>query len=135
MQDNSIPAGEDHRSEPRKKPNRSEKADPDDWRLLYMAPGDLESMRNGQMLSSCPPGEYHRRGNYEFPMDLIIDFNKTPLTNKQMIAVSLVYFSGIGKMRASRVMNISHQALNYHLKAAAKKLKKFLARYQEKLNF
>lgn len=101
---------------------------PRDWRLLYMAPGDLEGLRDAKILADSPAGDFFTRGGIEFPPDLNIDINQVSLTSKQMIAISLVYFSRMSKAKAAEVMSISTQSLSYHLKAAAKRLKKSIRR-------
>jgi predicted DNA-binding protein (UPF0251 family) len=44
------------------------------------------------------------------------------LTDRQLMAVSLVFYGGLKKNRAARAMNISSQALTDHLKAGLKKI-------------
>jgi len=44
------------------------------------------------------------------------------LTDKQLIAVSLVFYGNLKKKVAARIMKISSQALTDHLKAGLKKM-------------
>jgi len=44
------------------------------------------------------------------------------LTDKQLMAVSLVFYGGLKKKLAARIMKISSQALSDHVKAGLKKM-------------
>lgn len=105
-----------------------EESGPTDWRLLYMAPGDLEGMRDAKLLADSSAGDFYTREGFEFSADFNIDMNQVSLTGKQMIAVSLVYFSRMSRAKAADAMSISTQSLSYHLKAATKRLKKSIER-------
>jgi predicted DNA-binding protein (UPF0251 family) len=51
-----------------------------------------------------------------------VKLGELDLTDRQLMAVSLVFYGGLKKNRAARAMNISSQALTDHLKAGLKKI-------------
>ena len=55
-----------------------------------------------------------------------MDIGSMGLTDRQMVAVSLVFFGGIKKNLAAKIMKISCQALRGHIKAGLKKMSKML---------
>lgn len=55
-----------------------------------------------------------------------LNLNHLDLTDKQLIAVSLVFYGGLKKMRAARVMKISPQDLTEHIQAGLKKIRRSL---------
>ena len=67
-------------------------------------------------------GEFFRRSGYEHLKTVKFDLDKARLTDKQLTAVSLVFYGGAKKKRAAQAMNITSQALADHLKAALKKI-------------
>jgi predicted DNA-binding protein (UPF0251 family) len=50
------------------------------------------------------------------------------LTDKQLMAVCMVFYGGVKRKRAAQAMNITSQALSDHIKAALKKIGDNLAR-------
>ncbi|MZG30675.1 MAG: DUF134 domain-containing protein [Nitrospinae bacterium] len=48
------------------------------------------------------------------------------LTDRQLMAVSLVFYGGLSKKLAARIMKISSQAISDHIKAALKKISQAL---------
>lgn len=94
-----------------------------DDRLTFAAPEILELMRNTMSESS---GEFGPRREYEHLKQVRFDLGKLDLTDRQLLAVSLVFYGGVAKARAARAMKISSQALTDHLTAALKKIQKAL---------
>jgi len=86
----------------------------------------LEDMVNAGVCGS-PTGDYFRRSGYDHLKTVTIDLEKASLTDKQLTAVSLVFYGGAKKKRAARAMSITSQALTDHLKAALKKIQNSLA--------
>ena len=81
----------------------------------------LEDLVNANGANSTG-GEYFRRAGYEHLKSVIFDLDKADLTDKQLTAVSLVFYGGAKNKLAARAMNITSQALAEHLKAALKKI-------------
>ena len=94
-----------------------------DWDpLIDFYPAEmLEDLANAKSANS-PGGEYFRRSGYDHLKSVKFDLEKAALTDKQLTAVSLVFYGGAKKKRAARAMNISIQALSGHLQAALKKI-------------
>jgi len=93
----------------------------EDRNLRYFAPNQLEYLQSGYR-DECLDGEFFPRKPYDHLKKLRIDLERFALTDKQMIAVSLVFYGGLQKNRAAGVMKISAQAVDEHLKAALKKI-------------
>lgn len=91
----------------------------------FCAPEILEGWVNSGAGSSAP-GEFLPRPGYEHLKTVKIDLERANLTDKQLTAVSLVFYGGARKKRAARAMNITSQALTDHLNAALKKIQKSL---------
>lgn len=67
-------------------------------------------------------GDFFTRDGYSHLKDVHIDLGGLDLTDKQLMAVSLVFYGGLKKNRAARAMQISSQALTDHLNAGLKKI-------------
>ena len=67
-------------------------------------------------------GVYGCMKEYAHLRDRLIDLETVPLTDKQLIAVSLVFYGRVKKKRAAKAMNIASQSIDDHLKAALKKI-------------
>jgi predicted DNA-binding protein (UPF0251 family) len=93
----------------------------EDRNLRYFAPNQLEYLQSG-FRDERGEGEYFPRKQYDYLKKVQIDLERFQLTDKQMIAVSLVFYGGLQKNRAAGVMKISAQAVDEHLKAALKKI-------------
>ena len=89
----------------------------DDLLRFYPA-RDLEALSN----SARKPGEYVCLSEYAHLRERRIDLEAIPLTDKQLMAVSMVFYGGVKKKRAAGAMKISNQALDDHIKAALKKI-------------
>lgn len=92
---------------------------PDDSRLYFSLPEDLEFWLNREDLSD---GGCHPRSEFEYLKEASIDLGEARLTDKQLMAVCMVFYGGVKKKRAAQAMNITSQALSDHVKAALKKI-------------
>ncbi len=93
--------------------------------ILKRCPDDAALHRVNAGLSdvaSLPGSIYFRRSGYEHLKTAQFDLEKANLTDKQLTAISLVFYCGAKKKRAARAMNITSQALSDHLKAGLKKI-------------
>jgi predicted DNA-binding protein (UPF0251 family) len=67
--------------------------------------------------------------DFEYLKEASIDLGEARLTDKQLMAVCMVFYGGVKKKRAAQAMNITSQALSDHVKAALKKIGDDLARF------
>ncbi|PIP73312.1 MAG: hypothetical protein COW89_02905 [Nitrospinae bacterium CG22_combo_CG10-13_8_21_14_all_47_10] len=93
----------------------------EDYHLRFFPPDELEIIRSAQHLGVeyqdyCPQPEFSYLK--EGPLNL----EDMGLTDRQLMAVSLVFYGGIKKKLAARIMKISSQALSDHIKAGLKKM-------------
>jgi predicted DNA-binding protein (UPF0251 family) len=100
---------------------------PDDSRLYFSLPDDLEFWLN-RLAGDAADGNCHPRSEFEYLKEASIDLGEARLTDKQLMAVCMVFFGGFKKKRAAQAMNITSQALSDHVKAALKKIGDDLAR-------
>jgi len=92
-----------------------------DYRLRFFPPDELEIIRNAQNLGAeCR--DYRPRSEFSYLKDGFLNLEDMKLTDKQLMAVSLVFYGGLKKKLAARIMKISSQALSDHLKAGLKKM-------------
>ncbi len=70
---------------------------------------------------------YYLRPEYDHLKDISIDLGQICLTDKQLMAVCMVFYGGVKKKRAAQAMNITSQALSDHIKAALKKIEDNIA--------
>ena len=96
-----------------------------DYHLSYFPPDELEILRNYQGLENNSL-EYKPQGEYSYLKEQAMDIGSMGLTDRQIVAVSLVFFGGLKKNVAAKIMNISCQALRGHIKAALKKMSRIL---------
>ena len=94
-----------------------------DSQLSFNPTEILEQMRNASNQEPAPAGYAPCRG-YEHLKDVKLDLGHLGLTDRQLLAVSLVFFGRVAKARAARAMKISPQSLSEHLQAALKKIQK-----------
>jgi hypothetical protein len=92
-----------------------------DNQLSFNPPEILEQMLNASTQEQAPAGYAPCRG-YEHLKDLKLDLGHLGLTDRQLLAVSLVFFGRVAKARAARAMKISPQSLSEHLQAGLKKI-------------
>ena len=89
--------------------------------LRFYPPRDLETLQSFAAQKS-EAGEYACVSEYAHLRDRRIDLEAIPLTDKQLMAVAMVFYGGVKKKRAAGAMQISNQALDEHIKAALKKI-------------
>lgn len=94
---------------------------PDDSRLYFSLPEDLEFWLN-RGAGDLADGGCHPRSEFEYLKEVSIDLGDARLTDKQLMAVCMVFYGGVKKKRAAQAMNITSQALSDHIKAALKKI-------------
>ena len=100
---------------------------PDDSRLYFSLPDDLEFWLN-RLAGDAAEGSCYPRSEFEYLKEASIDLGEARLTDKQLMAVCMVFYGGVKKKRAAQAMNITSQALSDHVKAALKKIGDDLAR-------
>ena len=98
---------------------------PWDKQLSFASPGVLESL-GSQVASGAAAGDFSPRAQFSHLKAARIDLGGLDLTDRQLLAVSLVFYGGVKKNRAARVMSISSQAVTDHLNAALKKISRSL---------
>ena len=94
-----------------------------DSQLSFNPPEILEQMCNASNQGPAPAGYAYCRG-YEHLQELKLDLGHLDLTDRQLLAVSLVFYGRVAKARAARAMKISPQSLAEHLQAALKKIQR-----------
>jgi predicted DNA-binding protein (UPF0251 family) len=99
---------------------------PDDSRLYFSLPDELEFWLN-RLAGDTSDGSCHPRSEFEYLKEVSIDLGDICLTDKQLMAVCMVFYGGVKKKRAAQAMNITSQALSDHIKAALKKIGNTLA--------
>jgi len=99
---------------------------PDDSRLYFSLPEDLEFHLN-RLADESSDGFCHPSSEFEYLKDASIDLGDICLTDKQLMAVCMVFYGGVKKKRAAQAMKITSQALSDHVKAALKKIGNALA--------
>ena len=92
-----------------------------DYHLRFFPLTELEIIRNAQHFN-VEYDDYHSRGEYSYLKDIALNIEDMGLTDKQLMAVSLVFYGGLKKNLSARIMKISSQALSDHLKAGLKKM-------------
>ncbi len=97
----------------------------DDYRLNFALPDTLDTIVNG-LCRKGQAGDYVPREEYAYLKETHINLEKARLTDKQLMAVSLVFYGGVKKRRASRAMGISSQALTDHIRLALRKIERSL---------
>ncbi len=100
----------------------------EDSRLYFSLPEDLEFWLNRLTGNRSDPG-YHFRAEYDHLKETSIDLGEVRLTDKQLMAVCMVFYGGVKKKRAAQAMNITSQALSGHIKAALKKIEDNIAHH------
>jgi DNA-directed RNA polymerase specialized sigma24 family protein len=92
-----------------------------DRQLSFASPRVLESLGSRGACGE-KSGEFFSRDGYSHLKNMRINLGALDLTDRQLMAVSLVFYGGLKKNRAARAMKISSQALTDHLKAGLKKI-------------
>ncbi len=94
-----------------------------DNHLTFHSPELLEQIQYNSNTESSSEKYFHRR-EYAHLKDLTLDLSKLGLTDRQLLAVSLVFYGRVAKSRAARAMKVSPQSLSEHIQAALKKIQK-----------
>jgi len=97
----------------------------EDYHLRYFPPDELETLRNYQGLQNHSL-EFKSPEEYSYLKEQSMDIGDMGLTDRQIVAVSLVFFGGIKRTLAAKIMKISCQALRGHIKAGLKKMSDIL---------
>lgn len=92
-----------------------------DQQLSFASHDVLETL-GSQVAGGASVGDFSPRDQYSHLKKGAIDLGSLDLTDRQLMAVSLVFYGGVKKKRAARVMSISSQAVSDHLNAALKKI-------------
>ena len=100
----------------------------DDSRLVFSLPEELEFWLS-RLTGELSDGGCHVRPEFEHLKEIPIDLDQVRLTDKQLMAVCMVFYGGVKKKRAAQAMNITSQALSDHIKAALKKIENNLASF------
>lgn len=99
---------------------------PDDSRLYFSLPDELEFWLN-RLSGDLSDSSCHPRPEFAYLKETPIDLGEARLTDKQLMAVCMVFYGGVKKKRAAQAMNITSQALSDHINAALKKIGNNLA--------
>ena len=97
-----------------------------DSRLYYSLSEELE-FRLNRFSAGDSGGSCQARAEFDHLRDAPIDLGEARLTDKQLMAVCMVFYGGVKKKRAAQAMNITSQALADHIRAALKKIEHNLA--------
>lgn len=89
---------------------------------LSFASNDVLETLGSQVANGAVAGDFSVRDQFSHLKNIRIDLGGLDLTDRQLLAVSLVFYGGVKKKRAARVMSISSQAVTDHLNAALKKI-------------
>ena len=116
----------DHDHTPRQSWQEALESFPDDSRLYFSLPDELEFWLNRLAGDVSGDGD-HPRSEFEYLKEVPIDLGDICLTDKQLMAVCMVFYGGVKKKRAAQAMSITSQALSDHIKAALKKIGNNLA--------
>ena len=97
---------------------------PWDSHLSFASPEVMESLGNQFFSGEAgeAAGDFFSRAKVSHLKNVRFDLGRLDLTDRQLMAVSLVYYGGVKKNRAARAMSISSQAVTDHLNAALKKI-------------
>ncbi len=96
-----------------------------DNHLSFVDPGKL-TIQQDICVTAPVASDYQSLREYAHLKNQPIDLGQADLTDRQLMAVTLVFYGGVKKNRAARAMKISSQALSDHLKAALKKISRSL---------
>lgn len=96
--------------------------DPQEEELIYYRPQGLETLQN-EAITNSTAGPYFPRNQYAHLRNVSFDLEKANLTDKQMIAISLVFYAGVTRRGPAQAMKITLSALKQHLQAALRKIK------------
>jgi predicted DNA-binding protein (UPF0251 family) len=94
---------------------------PWDSQLSFMS-NEVVDVLGTQVAGGAALGDFSPREQFAHLKKARIDLGGLDLTDRQLMAVSLVFYGGVKKKRAARVMSISSQAVTDHINAALKKI-------------
>ncbi len=97
-----------------------------DSKLQFFQNEHLDLMIQSR-LAQYIPNSGSKESCYRYLKKEPIDLEDAKLTDKQMIAISLVFYGNIPKSRAARAMKITYQSLNDHINGALKKIERSLS--------
>lgn len=92
-----------------------------DYHLRFFPPDELEIIRNARNFG-VEFQDYRPHSEFSYLKEGFLNLEDIGLTDRQLMAVSLVFYGGLKKKLAARIMKISSQALSDHLKAGLKKM-------------
>lgn len=92
-----------------------------DYHLRFFPPDELEIIRSAQHFG-VEFQDYRPHSEFSYLKEGFLNLEDMGLTDKQLMAVSLVFYGGLKKKLAARIMKISSQALSDHIKAGLKKM-------------
>ncbi len=92
-----------------------------DYHLRFFPPDELELIRNAQHFG-VEYQDFRPHSEFSYLKEGSLNLEDMGLTDRQLMAVSLVFYGGLSKKLAARIMKISSQALSDHIKAGLKKM-------------
>ncbi|MBC8288477.1 MAG: hypothetical protein H8E42_13480 [Nitrospinae bacterium] len=92
-----------------------------DYHLRFFPPDELELIRNAQHFG-VEYQDFRPHSEFSYLKEGSLNLEDMGLTDRQLMAVSLVFYGGLSKKLAARIMKISSQALSDHVKAGLKKM-------------
>ena len=92
-----------------------------DYHLRFFPPDELELIRNAQNLG-VEYQDYRPHSEFSYLKEGSLNLGEMGLTDRQLMAVALVFYGGLKKKIAARIMKISSQALTDHINAGLKKM-------------
>lgn len=95
----------------------------DDLLRFYPTPALEAFQKAGEIPETS---EYSCFKEYIHLRDRGIELEEIPLTDKQLLAIALVFYAGVSKRRAADAMNISTQTIHQHIAIALKKIEESL---------
>ncbi len=96
-----------------------------DYHLRFYPLNELDNIRNAQRFN-VEFQDYRPRPEFSYLKDGFLNIEDMGLTDRQLMAVSLVFYGGLKKKLAARIMKISSQALADHLTAGLNKMSRVL---------
>lgn len=93
--------------------------------LQFFAAQKVEALHNKVHRKSAE-SEYTGMGQYAHLRENPIDLEAIALTDRQLMAVAMVFYGGIKKMRAAQAMKVTKQAFDELIERALKKIEESL---------
>ena len=92
-----------------------------DHRLRFFPLDELELIRNAQN-QGVEFQDYRPHPEFSYLKEGSLNLGEMGLTDRQLMAVALVFYGGLKKKLAAQIMKISSQALTDHINAGLKKM-------------